>query len=61
MSIKIFVYFRQAYDSIQRQEVYDILYELGSPEKLVNLVKATTTDTEAYVKAQNQLTHTFKI
>jgi sorting nexin-29 len=58
---QIYVDFKQAYDSIQRKKLYTIMYEFGLPPKLVGLVRATMTGTEAHVKVQTELTNTFEI
>jgi sorting nexin-29 len=58
---QIYVDFKQAYDSIQRNKLYTVMYELGLPPKLVRLVRATMTGTEAQVKVQTELTDTFEI
>jgi sorting nexin-29 len=48
---QIHVDFKQAYDSIKRKKLYTIMYEFGLPPKLVRLVRATMTGTEAQVKS----------
>jgi sorting nexin-29 len=58
---QIYVDFKQAYDSIQRNKLCTVMYELGMPPKLVRLVRATMTGTEAQVKVQTELTDTFEI
>ena len=40
---QLFVDFKQAYDSIDRTAVFEIMTEYGIPAKLVNLTKATLT------------------
>jgi hypothetical protein len=57
----LYVDFKQAHDSIQRKKLYTIMYEFGITPKLVRLVRATMTRTEAQVKVQTDLTTTFKI
>jgi hypothetical protein len=58
---QIYVDFKKAYASIQRKKLYTIMYEIGLPPKLVRLVTATMTGTEAQVKVQTELTDTFEI
>jgi sorting nexin-29 len=58
---QIYVDYKQAYDSIQREKLYTIMYEFGLPPKLVRLVRATMTGREAQVKVQTELTNTFEI
>jgi hypothetical protein len=57
----IYVDFKQAYDSKQREKLYTIMYEFGLSPKLVRPVGATMTGTEAQVKVQTDLTNTFEI
>jgi len=45
--------FKQAFDSVDRQETIQILQELRIPSKLVRLVKMTLQNTEASVKIEN--------
>jgi sorting nexin-29 len=58
---QIYVDFKQAYDSIQREKFYTIMYEFGLPPKLVRPVRATMTGTETQVNVQTELTNTFEI
>lgn len=58
---QIFVDYRQAYDSIYREKVTQILTSLGIPRKLVSLVKVTLSNTSACVKIQNDLSSPFKV
>jgi hypothetical protein len=58
---QLYVDFKQAYDTVHRGKLYKIMHELGIPDKLIRLVRATMTDTEAQVKIQAQLTDAFKI
>jgi hypothetical protein len=45
----IFIDFKQAFDSINRNEFYKSLYNLGIPRKLINLIKQTLTNTKGKV------------
>jgi hypothetical protein len=58
---QIYVDFKQAYDSTQRKKLYTIMYEFGLSPKLVRVIRATMTGTEAQVKVQIELTDTFEI
>lgn len=58
---QIFVDFKQAYDSIQRKKLLQILLELGVPAKLVRLIQLTHLDTNARVRVQNTLTDAFQV
>jgi len=57
----IFIDSKQAYDSINRIYLYEILEEFRIPKKLVKLVKMTLQDSNGKVKIQGQLTETFGI
>jgi sorting nexin-29 len=58
---QIYVDFKQAYDSINREMLYKIMYDVGITNKLVRLVRSTMKDSEAQMKIQTQLTAPFKI
>jgi sorting nexin-29 len=36
---QLFIYFNKAYDSVKRKVLYNILLEVGTPKKLVRLIK----------------------
>jgi ERCC4-type nuclease len=42
----LFIDFKQAYDTINRTHLYEILKEFGTPKKLVNLSKMTLQDSK---------------
>jgi hypothetical protein len=58
---QIYVGFKQAYDSIQREKLYRTMHESNIPIKLIRVVRATMRNSEAQVKIQAQLTEPFKI
>ena len=58
---QLFVDFKQAYDSIKRSALFAIMEEFGFPKKLINLTKATLTDTKCKVLIQNILSDPFDI
>jgi hypothetical protein len=58
---QIYVDFRRACDSIQREKLYRIMHEFNIPNKLIRLVRATMRNSEAQVKIQTQLAEPFKI
>ena len=58
---QLFVDFKQAYDSIDRTAVFEIMTEFGIPTKLVNLTKATLTDTKCKVMIRNTASDPFDI
>jgi hypothetical protein len=58
---QLFVDFKQAYDSIERPALFAIMEEFGFPKKLINLTKATLTDTKCKVLIQNITSEPFDI
>ena len=52
---------KQAYDSINGDQLCMIMCNAGIPGKLVRLIKATMKDAEAQVKVQAQLAEQLKI
>lgn len=54
----LFIDYKQAFDSIDRFQLYTILRELGIPDKLVKLVKMTMSNTRAKIKINNNVTRT---
>ena len=40
----VFIGFTQAFDSVNRNQMYKVLTERGMPKKLVNLIRVTLTD-----------------
>ena len=60
-SCHIFVDFAQAYDSIHRDSMWNILRFFSVPEKLVRVLKACYNDTRARVRVGGQLTEEFEL
>src|SRR5215469_2657942 len=58
---QLFIYFKQAYDSINRKKFVLILEEFKIPRKLINLIGMTLRNTTGRVKAQNMMTEEFAI
>jgi len=58
---QLFVDFKQAYDSIDRKALFEILEEFGIPAKLIRLIKATLTDTKCKILIQNLISDSFSI
>lgn len=58
---QLFLDFKQAYDSIDRQALFGIMEEFGIPKKLINLTKATLTDTKCKVLILNVQSDPFDI
>jgi hypothetical protein len=46
----LFIYFKQAYDSVSREILYNILIEFGVPMKLVRLIKVSLNETYSKVR-----------
>ena len=40
---RLFIDFKEAYDSVRREDLYKILIEFGIPKKLVRLIKMSLT------------------
>lgn len=57
----LFIDFRQAYDSIQRQKLYEALNCLGVPRKLINLIKMTLKGTHCRVVVDGKLSEKFEV
>jgi len=58
---QLFVDFKQAYDSLYRNELFGIMMEFGIPEKLIRLAKATLTDTKCKILINNTQSDPFDI
>ena len=58
---QLFIDFKQAYDSIDRQALFDIMNEFGIPTKLITLTKATLTDTRCKILVDKTLFDSFSI
>jgi hypothetical protein len=56
----LFIYFKAAYDTIIKNEVYVGMSELNFPSKLIRLTKATLTIVTCCVKIQNDCSESFK-
>lgn len=55
----LFIDFKQAYDTIDREQLWGIMVEFGFPFKLIRLLKATLTDVKSCVKVDGQLSEAF--
>ena len=58
---QIFVYFKQAYDSINRASLWNIMAEFSIPSKLIKLVKACYSNSNACVQVGQRRTTEFEI
>jgi sorting nexin-29 len=57
---QLYIDYKQAYDTINRAELVEILKEFGMPVKLVRLVKMTLVNTNIKVKIQGKLSPSFE-
>jgi hypothetical protein len=58
---QLFIDFKQAYDSLRREVLYNILIVFGVPMKLVRLIKMCLNETYSKVCAGKYLSGTFPI
>jgi sorting nexin-29 len=52
---QLYIDFKQAYDTINRTKLEEIMKEFGIPKKLVRLIKMTLMNTKSKVKIQRKL------
>jgi sorting nexin-29 len=58
---QLFIDFKKAYDSVQREVLYNILVEFGIPKELVRLIKMCLNETYSKVRIGKLLSDTFPI
>jgi hypothetical protein len=58
---QLFIDFKKAYDSVKREVLYNILLEVGVPEKLVRLIKICLNETYSKVHVGKLLSDKFPI
>jgi len=58
---QLFIDFKDAYDSVMREVLYNILIEFGVPKKLVRLVKMFLTETYSRVRVGKNVSDMFPI
>jgi hypothetical protein len=58
---QLFIDFKKAYDSIKREDLYNILLEFGVPQKLVRLIKMCLNETYSKVRIGKHLSDKFPI
>jgi Reverse transcriptase (RNA-dependent DNA polymerase) len=58
---QLFVDFKQAYDSLFRHVLFNIMQEFGIPSKLIRLTKATLTATKCKILIQGMCSDSFSI
>ena len=55
----LFVDFKQAFDSIDRYKLYQVMEDMKIPHKLIRLVRMTMKNTTARVRVTNKLSNSF--
>jgi len=58
---RLFIHFKEAYDSVRREVLYNILIEFGIPMKLVRLIKMCPPETYSRVRVGKNLSDMFPI
>lgn len=57
----LFIDFKQAYDTVKREKVYEAMREMGIKEKLIRLVRMTLKETEYKVLINGQVSEKFRV
>jgi len=57
----VFVNFKQAYDSINRDQLWIALANLGIPNKLIRMIKICNSNTLCKVRCQGELSPHFQV
>jgi len=57
----VFIDYKQAYDSIDRERLWKILKNVGLQTKLINMIKLCNTNTSSRVKVNNEISSSFTI
>ncbi|KAJ4450520.1 hypothetical protein ANN_01947 [Periplaneta americana] len=58
---QLFIDFKKAYDSVKREDLYNILIEFGVPKKLIRLIKMCLSETYSRVRIGQFLSDVFPI
>jgi hypothetical protein len=58
---QLFIDFKKSYDSVTREDLYNILIEFRIPMKLVRLIKMCLSETCSRIRVGKHLSHTFPI
>ena len=58
---QLFIDFKEAYDSVRREALYNILIEFGIPKKLVRLIKMCLTEMYCRVQMGKDLSRCFQL
>jgi hypothetical protein len=59
-TLHLFIDFKSAYDTVNREELWHIMVQNGFPFKLIRLLKATLDEVKCCVKVQNSLSEYFE-
>jgi hypothetical protein len=51
----LFIDFKQAFDSINRERLFGAMDKMGIPQKLIRLIRMTVCQTKARVKIDSQV------
>ena len=57
----LFIDFKEAYDSVRREVLYNILIEFGIPMKLIRLINMCVHETYGRVRVDKNLSNLFPI
>jgi hypothetical protein len=57
----LFIDFKNAYDSVRKEALYNILIEFGIPRKLVGLIKMCLNETYSRVRTGKNLSEMFTV
>jgi len=58
---QLFIDIKEAYDSVRREVLYNILIECGIPMKLVRLIKMCLNETYSRIRVDKHLSGMFSI
>jgi hypothetical protein len=58
---QLFIDYKEAYDSVNKNKIFVTMKEFGIPTKVVNLTKMTLQDTKAKVKIQSDRSGEFTV
>ena len=56
----LFIDFKAAYDTVDREQLWQIMHEFGFPDKLTRLIKATLNQVRCYVRVGGTLSSPFE-
>jgi sorting nexin-29 len=56
----LFVDFKQAFDSVNRKKLIEVMNKMGIPHKIIRMVEMTMNHTKAKAKIRNKLSETFE-